>query len=94
MPDVIHNPLSDWCACEPGGRDRCGYRLLADAVCDSLNPPDLDEAEVAICIEAVDRITAYVKGLPCDCTPEMVADGEPCERCAVLGQLDGKPVDR
>lgn len=92
--DVIHDPLSDRCACEPNGARRCGYRLLADAVIEAFNPPDGDEAEVAICITAVESAAQYVGFNDCECTPEMVADGEPCARCAVLGQLGGKPVDR
>lgn len=55
MPDVIHDPVTDWCACEPEGDDRCDYRLLADAVIASLDVRDGDEAEVALCIEAVER---------------------------------------
>jgi hypothetical protein len=32
--DVIHDPATDWCACEPNGPKRCSYRMLADAVID------------------------------------------------------------
>jgi hypothetical protein len=89
MPDVIHDPQTDWCACEPEGYWRCDYRLLADSVIDKLNPRDGDEAEVALCIAAVDRIAAYVTSLPCTCKPGP-EDG-PCGRCAALGQWDGEP---
>lgn len=58
MPDVTHDPATDWCACEPEGPDRCDYRLLADAVIASLDVRDGDEAEVALCIEAVERAAA------------------------------------
>lgn len=55
MPDVTHDPLTDWCACEPHGASRCDYRLLADAVIAHLDVHDGDEAEVALCIEAVEQ---------------------------------------
>ena len=85
MPDVIHDPETDWCACEPNGDARCDYRTLADAVIETLNPPDGDEAEVSLCITAVERIGAYVQSLPCTCVDE------PCGRCAALGQWTGRP---
>ncbi len=92
MPDVIHDPATDWCACEPNGTDRCGYRMLADAVIEYLNPPDGDDAEVAICISAVETIASYVASLPCACTPGY--DGEPCRRCAALGMRHNSPEVR
>jgi hypothetical protein len=55
IADVIHDPRTDWCACPPEGADRCDYRLLADAVIAHLDVRDGDEAEVALCIEAVER---------------------------------------
>lgn len=94
MPDVIHDPETDWCACEPDGTSRCSYRLLADCVGDALNPPDGDEGEVSLLMTAVEQIATYVRGLPCACTLMMLADGEPCRRCGALGQLGGKPVQR
>ena len=87
--DVIHDPATDWCACTPEGDERCDYRLLADAVIARLNPRDGDEAEVALLIAAIARITAYVKSIPCIC--ELSRDGEPCGRCAALGQWRGEP---
>ena len=90
--DVIHDPLRDWCACEPMGTRRCGYRLLADAVVEAFNPPDGDEAEVAICAEAVKTAAEYVRDQPCLCAPD--ARYGACPRCRALGQRDGKPVDR
>ena len=66
--DVIHDPKTDWCACEPNSMNRCDYRLLADTVIEKLNPSDGDEAEVAICVDAIERIAAYVASLPCICT--------------------------
>ena len=62
--DVVHDPVTDWCACTPEGDERCDYRMLADAVIARLNPRDGDEAEVALLIAAVARITAYVKSPP------------------------------
>lgn len=87
--DVIHDPRTDWCACEPYGDDRCDYRLLADTVITLLNPPDGDDAEVAICITAVERIAAFVATLICSCAridADEQVHGKPCPRCAVLGQ--------
>jgi hypothetical protein len=90
--EVIHDPRTDWCACEPYGMNRCGYRLLADAVIEKLNPPDGEEAEAAICISAIDGIAAFVASLPCTCEPGH--DGEPCGRCAALGQWHKEGVSR
>jgi hypothetical protein len=89
---VIHDPTTDWCACEPNGMNRCDYRLLADAVIEHLNPPDGDEAEVSICVTAVENIAAYVGSLPCACAPGY--DDEPCGRCTALGQWHGRPQGR
>jgi hypothetical protein len=94
MTDVIHNPDTDWCACDPGSDRRCGYRLLADTVGDAFNVRDGDEAEVSLCMDAVEIARAYIQAQPCTCTLEMVADWEPCPRCHALGQLNGKPVQR
>ena len=90
--DVIHDPKTDWCACEPHGDEVCDYRLLADAVIDELNPRDGDEAEVHLCTDAVRNIAAYVRSLPCTCKPGP-EDG-PCGRCAALGQWCGERVGR
>jgi hypothetical protein len=84
MPDVIHDPKTDCCACPPGGVYRCDYRLLADAVEEHLNPPDGDEAEVSLCMNAVEQIADFVRSLPCTCAPGY--DDEPCGRCRALGQ--------
>ena len=43
MTDVIHDPVTDWCACEPDSDRRCGYRILADKVVEEFNPPDRAE---------------------------------------------------
>ncbi len=92
MTDVIHDPATDWCACEPHGKDRCDYRLLADTIIDQLNPPDGDDAEVAICMRAVGQAAEFIRGLPCTCPRR--AGAEPCGRCAVLGQYQGERVER
>lgn len=97
MSDVIHDPRTDWCACEPNSIDRCDYRLLADAVIEYLNPPDGEEAEVAICIEAVRSVAEFAGSLICSCAridadPTLV--DERCPRCAVLGQHHGRRIDR
>jgi len=62
---------------------RCDYRMLADVVIEELNPSDSDDAEVSICINAVRRIAAYVRTLPCQCASG--DDEMPCARCQVLG---------
>ena len=92
--DVIHDPATDWCACEPDASSRCDYRLLADTVIERLNPPDRDEAEVAICVSAVERIAGYVASLPCRCGLVSEDASEPCPRCAALGQWRARRVDR
>jgi hypothetical protein len=92
MITVTHDPETDWCACTPEGGERCDYRLLADAVIARLNPRDGDEAEVSLCIQAVERVAAYVTSLPCTCKSGPY-DG-PCDRCAVLGQWHKEGVSR
>jgi hypothetical protein len=92
MTDATHDPRTDWCACEPNSMDRCDYRMLADAVIEHLNPPDGDEAEVAICISAIQDIAGFAASLICSCA--RIEDGGRCPRCAVLGQHQGKRVDR
>jgi hypothetical protein len=89
--DVIHNPETDWCACEPYSANRCDYRMLADTVIERLNPPDGDAAEVDICETAIANIANYVESLPCTCTP---GHDEPCGRCAALGQRHRGPAQR
>jgi hypothetical protein len=89
MTQVIHDPETDWCACQPAGNTVCDYRLLADAVIEHLNPPDDDVAEVSLCITAVKRAAAYVASLPCTCEPGY--DHEPCARCNAIGQWHRKP---
>jgi hypothetical protein len=91
MADVIHDPKTDWCSCVPFSVNRCDYRLLADEVITRLNPPDGDEAEVSLCIAALDGIACHVESLPCTCP---AGGEEPCGRCAVLGQHHGKPIGR
>jgi hypothetical protein len=88
MADVIHDPRTDWCACEPYGPVVCDYRLLADKVVDLLDPRDDDAAEVSACMDAVERVANYVKSQPCTCTPGH--DDEPCGRCAAIGQWHGE----
>ena len=88
MTEVVHDPATDWCACEPNSMNRCSYRLLADAVVDELNPKDGDEGEESLCIDAIERVAAYVRSLPCTCTPGY--DDEPCGRCEAIGQWHGK----
>ena len=88
MTNVIHDPRTDWCACQPGAAVRCDYRLLADGIESSLAVRDGDESEVSLCIDAVERVAAYVRTLPCTCAPGY--DKEPCERCAALGQWHGE----
>lgn len=88
-----HTVDSD-CNCEPGGVDRCEYRILADAVAEAFNPPGDDEAEVAILARAVGEARDFVGSLPCEC---IAPDADPsltCRRCQVLGRAGGEPVGR
>jgi len=82
-----HNP-DNLCNCEPGSIDACEYRMLADAVVEHLGPRDGDEAEVALCITAVERAGKFIASLPCTCKPGY--DDDPCGRCSVLGQWHGE----
>lgn len=52
---VVHNPDAN-CDCQPDGSNRCEYRMLADAVVEHLPTRDGDEAEVALCVQAVQRV--------------------------------------
>lgn len=88
-----HSP-DESCTCGYRGEKRCGYRYVADTIIDELNPPDDDAAESWVVAQAVIRVAAYVASLPCACTPEDVADLEPCPRCAAIGRLGDKPIQR
>lgn len=90
--DVIHDPLTDWCACEPNSGSRCGYRLLADAVVEAFNPPDGEDAEVAICVDAINAAAAYVRDQRCSCA--FGARFGACPRCRALGESEGAVVQR
>lgn len=82
-PDVL-------CNCEPEDLARkgiCEYRLLADSVGNELNVADAEEAEVSLLITAVEHAKAYIESQPCTCTPEDIADYDPCPRCAAIGRL-------
>jgi len=70
------------------------YEIVRDAVIEAFNPPDDDAAEPSIMAEAVERARAYIEQQPCLCTPELIADQQPCGRCWVLGQCGGEPVSR
>ena len=94
MTDVIHDPATDWCACEPRGDVICDYRLLADAVIQAFNPPDGDGAEVSICIDALMLAADVIANSDCTCLLNDRDPEEPCRRCAALGQWRGRPVDR
>lgn len=94
MSDVIHDPRTDWCACEPNSMDRCGYRLLADAVIEAFNPRDGDEAEAALCMEAIETARSYIESQDCTCTPVSAAGGLACSRCHALGQISAEAVER
>jgi hypothetical protein len=85
----VHNP-DVLCTCEPKDLARkgiCEYRLLADSVGDELNVADAEEAEVSLLITAVEHAKAYIESQPCTCTPEDIADYDPCPRCAAIGRL-------
>jgi hypothetical protein len=83
------------CTCGPHDTDRCDYRLLADHIEDALNPPDGDEAEVSLCMDAVTKAADYIRSLPCTCGPGAAENEvDPCRRCAALGLAADRPVDR
>ena len=89
--DVIHDPRTDWCACEPNAVNRCDYRMLADKVIERFNPPDIDEAEVAILMQALDVAADFITDRECFCDQE---PDLPCWRCSALGQRNREPVTR
>jgi hypothetical protein len=92
----MHDP-AETCDCHPDDLMHlgiCEYRMLADTVGAAFNPPDGDEAEVAILITAVERAQAYIVSQPCACTPAMVENWEPCARCAALGRLNDEALQR
>jgi len=91
MTDVTHDPQTDWCACEPNAVNRCDYRMLADKVIERFNPPDIDEAEVAILMQALDVAADFITDRECFCDRE---PDLPCWRCSALGQRNREPVAR
>lgn len=70
------------------------YGLLRETIGEALNPRDDDVAEVAILLDAVKTAAAALEALPCTCTPEKIEDHDPCARCAALGRLGDKRVER
>lgn len=89
-PDVL-------CDCEPdglNGRLTCEYRMLADSVGNQFNPPDGDEAEVALLMTAIEQAKAYIESQPCTCTPADVDDWEPCPRCRAIGRMGNEVMSR
>lgn len=90
MPDVVHDPDTDWCACEPHSLRRCEYRMLADAVSDAFNPPDGDEGEVSLLITAVENARAMLAAFTCYCTPATLV----ATSGALEYQRTRKPVTR
>jgi hypothetical protein len=93
MPDVIHDPETDWCACKPQGDVVCDYRLLADKVIELFNPADDDGAEVAVLITAVERVAGFIRAhVGCTCLVSL--PDYTCPRCLVLGEQHGKPAQR
>jgi hypothetical protein len=67
------------------------YRLLADHVISEFNPPDGAVPEMEMVMGAVSFAAAYIRMQPCSC-PDDDDDDEACDRCQVLGQDHGKPV--
>ncbi len=95
-PATQHSPDAA-CTCYPDGEDRCEYRMVADLVENKLNPPDDDVAEVAVVMDAIERITTFVESLPCTCPAEAALpepDEDPCGRCAALGRRVDVPEVR
>jgi hypothetical protein len=94
-----HDPDEN-CTCHPDdlmGEGICEYRMLADSAGEAFNPPDDDEAEVAVLVRAIERAAGFIGSLPCTCPQgdhRPWAGDEPCGRCAALGQFRGKPVNR
>ena len=92
---LAHSP-DDLCTCSPDSEDRCEYRLVADLINDKLNPPGDDVAEVAVLMDAVERIATFVESLPCTCPagagPPDYADS--CGRCVALGRRQNVPEER
>ena len=99
---MTHDP-NDNCNC-PGevaagnpAIDICEYRMVADLVIRESNPPDQDMAEVAIVMEAIERLTAFVRAQSCTCPPTAGPpdfNDEPCQRCLALGRVRGELADR
>lgn len=70
------------------------YAWLREVIDAAFNPPDDDGAEEQLYTEAVIAAGEFISAQRCRCTPAMVADLDPCGRCAVLGRLGDRKLDR
>ena len=64
------------------------YELLRDKIIELFNPPDGEDAEEAIMMDALQRVHQFVLKRPCICSED------PCDRCWVLGRHNDERVDR
>jgi hypothetical protein len=67
--------------------DARAYRFLADKVIELFNPRDGEEAEESILADHLEMVAKFVQARACICAAR--PDGEPCGRCAALGQVAG-----
>lgn len=75
--------------------EREKYQLLVEHIIDKLNPRDGDEAEVALCMEAIDKVVAFVEPHRCVCALDAPETGEHiCPRCDALGRVCDRQVER
>jgi hypothetical protein len=66
-------------------------RELGQLLSERFNPPDDD------CTTDHDIVSAaadFIEAQPCICGSFVLEEGEPCDRCFVLGRIADKPVDR
>jgi hypothetical protein len=72
--------------------DARAYRFLADKVIELFNPRDGEEAEESILADHLEMVATFVADKACTCWGRK--DGDPCRRCAALGQVAGVREER
>lgn len=79
---------------ESGEReDARWYAMLRALIIEAFNPPDDDVAECCLLADSVAHAFAFIVAVPCTCE-DTEQDGDPCDRCQVLGRINDEPIER
>jgi hypothetical protein len=67
---------------------------VRQAVAEVFNPPDLDEDETLILLNALFAARDFIAESPCTCRSDEHDEEMACRRCALLGRLADERQDR